>query len=407
MALYAFDGTSNIDEVDDIKDTNVVRFKELYQGDIHYIEGVGTRFGALGKVLGGLLGMGGRSRIDEMLDELAENYPNDKVVDVIGYSRGAALAVHFCNKLAKEGVTLKDGNHVIPEIRFLGLWDVVGSFGLSFNNVLDFQEINIGWDIEDVPKNVETCRHAMAMDERREAFNVTRLNHKESTNLSEVWFKGVHGDVGGGNSNVKRSNIALNWMLDEASKAGVEFDTTKRNENKYASFDWDSAISENKDIHIDPKRKRSTSDLVHESALARELGVGESQTVNVLAKDKFNWTRVKLKQGHKYKVWSQASDKWKDDSIECNAKGWKSEELDFLKETAVKTFERARRCPEANWFELVGAYDNDEKTEFFRIGLASEFTAKQDGELYLFANDLKFKYDNNSGVLRVFVERLS
>ena len=30
MALYAFDGTWNLDEADDIQDTNVVRFKELY-----------------------------------------------------------------------------------------------------------------------------------------------------------------------------------------------------------------------------------------------------------------------------------------------------------------------------------------------------------------------------------------
>ncbi len=40
MALYAFDGTWNADEADDITDTNVVRFKELYRGNnAEYVEG--------------------------------------------------------------------------------------------------------------------------------------------------------------------------------------------------------------------------------------------------------------------------------------------------------------------------------------------------------------------------------
>ena len=108
MALYAFDGTGNIDETDDAQDTNVVRLKELYiGGETHYVPGVGTRLGAIGKVLGGALGLGGRSRIEDMLDVLKDNFKNgDTTIDVIGFSRGAALAVHFCNKLNKEGVKI-------------------------------------------------------------------------------------------------------------------------------------------------------------------------------------------------------------------------------------------------------------------------------------------------------------
>ena len=160
MALYAFDGTGNIDEDDDNFDTNVVRFRELYaqnDGEENYLEGVGTKLGTIGKVLGGALGMGGRSRVEHMLDTVRDNINNgDKIIDVIGFSRGAALAVHFCNKLYKEGVKLEDGTMLTPEIRFLGLWDLVGSFGLSFNNFLDFQEINIGWDIKTIQDNVQT-----------------------------------------------------------------------------------------------------------------------------------------------------------------------------------------------------------------------------------------------------------
>ena len=406
MALYAFDGTGNIDEIDDNKDTNVVRFKEVYAEESFYLPGVGTRLGALGAVFGGAFGAGGHSRIDEMMERLSKNYQaGDTIIDVIGFSRGAALAVHFCNTLAKEGFSSSDGSVTNPEIRFLGVWDVVGSFGLSFNNILDFQEINIGWDITSVPANVKTCRHAIAIDERREAFNVTQLKSTDSTDLKEVWFKGVHSDIGGGNLNYLRSNIALNWMIDESIKAGILIDSSLRDEDKYSNTDLDAPISENKDVYTDPKRSCAPSEELHQSANARELAIGDSHAVNVIAKHKFNWSRVKLSKGQQYKIWTQEIDTWDDDNITCNASGWKSEQLNFLKETAVKVFEDNRRYPEADWFELIGAYDNDESASFFRVGIETTITAEQDGELYLFANDLKSRYGNNDGLIRAFIER--
>ena len=411
MALYAFDGTGNIDEDDDNFDTNVVRFRELYaqnDGEENYLEGVGTKLGTIGKVLGGALGMGGRSRVEHMLDTVRDNINNgDKIIDVIGFSRGAALAVHFCNKLYKEGVKLEDGTMLTPEIRFLGLWDLVGSFGLSFNNFLDFQEINIGWDIKTIPDNVQTCRHAIALDERREAFGVTLLEPSDSVDLTELWFKGVHSDVGGGNGNVKRSNIALNWMLDEAAKVGVDINSTKRAEDKYAQVDWDAPISENNDVFSDPKRDIKESTQFHPSAKARDLDVGESHAVNVIALHKFSWARVSLAKGHQYKIWTNETDTWQDADITCNASGWESSQLSFLKETVVELFEKKRRHPEANWFELVGAYNNDNDAELFRVGVSTQFTATKNGELHFFANDLKSRYENNSGLIRVFIERLS
>ena len=163
MALYAFDGTWNSDEENPGKDTNIVRFRELYSGvDVEYISGVGTRWGSLGRVLGGLFGTGGRSRIDEMYEDLCENWQEgDRDIDIIGFSRGAALALHFANKIAKEGVQKKDGSTEKVRIRFLGLWDVVASFGLSFNNILDFQEINLGWDVKNVAECVDHCFHVL------------------------------------------------------------------------------------------------------------------------------------------------------------------------------------------------------------------------------------------------------
>jgi uncharacterized protein (DUF2235 family) len=64
------------------------------------VAGVGTHFGKIGRALGGLFGAGGLSRTDEMYEEFCENWQQgDEVIDIIGFSRGAALAVHFANLL--------------------------------------------------------------------------------------------------------------------------------------------------------------------------------------------------------------------------------------------------------------------------------------------------------------------
>src|SRR5262249_53232954 len=63
---------------------------------------------------------------------------------------------------------------------------------------------------------LQFCFHAMALDERRTSFFVTRVRRGY-----EVWFRGAHSDVGGGNGNTGLSNIALRWMFAKAKAAGL------------------------------------------------------------------------------------------------------------------------------------------------------------------------------------------
>ena len=70
MALYAFDGTWNDSSApegqrDTNKDTNVHRFRALYGGKAEYKDGVGSRYGFIGKLIGGLTGAGAEQRIEE------------------------------------------------------------------------------------------------------------------------------------------------------------------------------------------------------------------------------------------------------------------------------------------------------------------------------------------------------
>ncbi len=152
MALYAFDGTGNEDNEEDGKDTNVRKFFEAHKqgpddsdGDF-YAPGVGTRHSWLGAIFGGLFGAGGHERVNEGMERLEENFQaRDKVNDIIGFSRGAALALEFANEIFDAGVNDEEA----PKIRFLGLWDTVASFGIPGNN------INLGYELT-VPRNVET-----------------------------------------------------------------------------------------------------------------------------------------------------------------------------------------------------------------------------------------------------------
>lgn len=262
MALYAFDGTWNTDSPDAEKNTNVIKFREAYAGKVFYREGVGTRFGPFGKLIGGMTGAGGRERINEAMDALRENFiAGDTVVDVIGFSRGAALAVHFANQVAK-------GFKEVPAdsaVRFLGVWDIVADFGVPGNN------INIDWDLG-VGPTVQNCFHAMALDERRVSFPQTRLSNADGRAF-EVWFRGVHSDVGGGDPDLQLSSIALNWMYRSAIRSGLIIKGANVDAN-VPIMNADADISHHtfelghlfKNIH----REIFPSDVVHVSVRSRE-----------------------------------------------------------------------------------------------------------------------------------------
>lgn len=220
MALYAFDGTWNKDKPGSEHDTNVVWFANAYQRKVCYWEGVGTRFRKLGRIVGGLTGAGGRDRIRNATKVLSQNFKDgDTVIDIVGFSRGAALALHFANQIEKKS---RQNGTPAPPIRFLGLWDAVPSFGVAAIPV------NLGWDL-DLPDNVETCFHALSLDERRINFKIHRPDARvhdanQPGRLFDVWFRGVHSDVGGGNSNPGLSSIALNWMFAKALRVGLPID---------------------------------------------------------------------------------------------------------------------------------------------------------------------------------------
>lgn len=124
-----------------------------------------------------------------------------------------------------------------PLIRFVGVWDTVASvivprpdrFYLPSLEELAFTLGN---------PSVQTFRQAMSIDERRamfrlkkwdepQTFALNRFNASGATaqDVKQVWFPGVHSDVGGGypESESGLSKFPLLWMIDEAISAGLQF----------------------------------------------------------------------------------------------------------------------------------------------------------------------------------------
>jgi uncharacterized protein (DUF2235 family) len=280
MALYAFDGTGQRDdnpELEDVKDTNVARFFFAYRpsdADLpiddrsnHYQRGIGSA-GLLRRALGTVTGFGGRTFVRRALDKLRDNIERgDTTIDVVGFSRGSALALDFVNEIAKGKANVPNGS--IPTVRFLGLFDCVPSFGVPIS------PLNIGWDL-DVPANVRRCFHALALDERRGNFHLHRpkeLGQSESDRLMEVWFRGVHSDVGGNGADERPprglASIPLNWMFVNAQACGLQFDQTFVAQNKAAAR-AEAEMLDNFDPLEAAFRKIRDGDFVHETVTIRE-----------------------------------------------------------------------------------------------------------------------------------------
>ena len=126
-------------------------------------------------------------------------------------------------------------------IDYIGVWDTVGAMGVPghlmvaglFNRKYAFHDAELS-------SSVKRARHAVAIDERRRTFapalwkNLPTLNGRaevdhyddDNAHFQQKWFPGEHGGVGGGGYYRGHSHAALLWVLDGASKAGLNLEQT-------------------------------------------------------------------------------------------------------------------------------------------------------------------------------------
>lgn len=270
--VMLFDGTSN-DNQDD-EPTNVVDIeKGLIQDNdqiVIYRNGIGNdvEWNWLTRKFSQLTGIGGGwimdGAYDQLLkkisasianmvkdgDDLAETQINIKV-SVGGFSRGAALARHFINayiyaKLVAD-ISKKSPNlniELIPGCAML--FDTVPSFYIPINlwileNIFGIknQEIDPGWDFS--MKHGFKVRHALAIDERRNAFTPRLVDYANNNLAEEVWYSGDHsGGIGGGakpdsKDAIRADDMPLVDMCRFAEANGLRFHESFRKKHQ---FEW-------------------------------------------------------------------------------------------------------------------------------------------------------------------------
>ena len=130
--------------------------------------------------------------------------------------------------------TRKSGRTDVP-IHFLGLWDTVAAYGMP----IDELKFGIDWllwpmlfaDLKLSPLVKRAC-HALSLDDERATFHpvlwdeiaeAKMLANKEvpAGRLTQVWFAGVHSNVGGGYPEDQLSLVSLDWMMGQADANGL------------------------------------------------------------------------------------------------------------------------------------------------------------------------------------------
>jgi uncharacterized protein (DUF2235 family) len=217
LALYAFDGTNNDGYRDEPKrnETNVFVLWKSYQGNRWYIPGVGTNDGVLNS-LGLAFGARGQARTASMLAKAKEFIESgDTVADIIGFSRGAAQARDFANRLRAK--------YPCVRIRWMGLFDTVASEGIP-------NDLNIGYELG-IPEGVESVLHLTAgAERRRNTFALSSILQGPDLPASNPKFReeempgAVHSDVGGFyGDNRGLANQAVQRMRRDGLDQGVPF----------------------------------------------------------------------------------------------------------------------------------------------------------------------------------------
>ena len=248
-------------------DTNVRKLYSLLAEDPsqlkYYDSGVGTDGTPFEHFFGGSMGAGLFQKIQDGYEFLSYVWDPGDEIYTFGFSRGAYTARSLAGMIALFGVpnrnldnqTVKrifdayrimDHNQRLAakaalnaeygladvKIRMVGVWDTVGALGIPGHLFGDFDQERYGFLDTTLNPCIEKAVHAVAIDERRASFLPTLWSNPDGSprandaQVQQVWFPGVHCDVGGSYAESQLSNITLRWMIDNAKASGLVFDET-------------------------------------------------------------------------------------------------------------------------------------------------------------------------------------
>ena len=247
-----------------------------------YDDGVGTETFLPLKLLGGAFGFGLAKNVRNLYMDLVRVYdpgdtntPADRIY-LFGFSRGAFTVRTLAGLIAKCGVLDRDKlgttdalrkavrkaystyrrsyrtwlggvvngilvglglrradadamaqfklDNSIPaevRIRFMGVWDTVDAVGGPFHtsDVINAVFHRFKFPDQILSDKVDQAAHALSIDEARAAFGPVLWEAKPT--IEQVWFAGVHSNIGGGYTKQGMSLVTLDWMMQKAQFKGL------------------------------------------------------------------------------------------------------------------------------------------------------------------------------------------
>lgn len=250
-----------------------------------YDDGVGSSSFKPLSIVGGAFGWGLKRNVLDLYTFLCRNYNDGDRVYCFGFSRGAFTVRSLAGLIGYEGLvsdptdagllkraktafreyrrkrfsadipldkigrairdlfvgdkdyrTRKD-KHPYPRIAFFGVWDTVAAYGLPIDELT--RALNWFWrlypkDREPLDKIDRLC-HAVALDDERNTFHPMLFNEENEPGrnehtknireerVSQVWFAGMHSNLGGGYPDDALAYVSLEWMMREAQASGILF----------------------------------------------------------------------------------------------------------------------------------------------------------------------------------------
>ncbi|MDT8915564.1 DUF2235 domain-containing protein [Amycolatopsis sp. PS_44_ISF1] len=226
---------------------------------VYYQSGIGT---VRWKLLGGAFGLGLSNDVCEAYRFLVRTYEEGDEIFFVGFSRGAYTVRSVAGLIRNSGLLRPEHADLVPRayalyrdrrneshpreteatlfrrtysreprIRFIGVWDTVGSLGIPLSGVWPVDLFNRRFEFHDtaLSSQVDAAFQALSIDEHRKPF-VPAIwlppAAGSGQRVEQVWFAGCHSDVGGGGRTAHGlSDVPMSWMTGRARECGLALTT--------------------------------------------------------------------------------------------------------------------------------------------------------------------------------------
>lgn len=523
--IVSFDGTGNTpkDQTNVFILHNSISDKDLNGIDQRklYIDGVGTEFGEW--LRGNVFGKGVSQNIIKGYKWLSENYIDGAEIYVFGFSRGAFAARSLIQMLSNCGLVrpeyvqninfeqmfnryenittqvseitlpiyklryfdrhpeiekpqnwlknsqdelfLKNEKIAMVEVVMAGLWDTVGSLGLTMLTKTDDELEKASSHNVRLPKILRNAYHAIAIDENRSEFEITlwRKFYSETDynnnlhldllkNYEQRWFAGAHTDIGGGIDGYKDGNslsiLPLCWIFEKAKNHNLYFNKSPAQISESFKVDiFDSyfktiagkvAVLAKEWLPGSQRNYRLIGRLPRKVTTASGVSgmlCSVNETIDPTVFDRLsNRTDYRPSNLLKYlfnnpsaipvsqvtapieadKTWNETGVLLVEGSTYLISSqkileplkdaSWESDSIEGKNWQGFwhKLFAKAKRKSDADWFALIGTIDKQHPWSF-KLGV--KFTAPESGMLICYFNDAPMMYWNNTGKVVLNIQK--